>query len=88
MSHECPCGKWYATPEGVSMCQANRHGNGNDRYEHKYYFSHTLEIHINHTCAECGEKLTARRKEISCGDVEFEVLPHICAVDYPEGLEC
>jgi hypothetical protein len=62
------------------MCHANRHGNGKDSYPDKSLFAHTLDIQIDHECAECGEMLTSRRSDR--GDIiVFKMMPHRCQID-------
>jgi len=77
--YECTCGRVFASPIGVALCQNNRHGSGKNTLGDRIRFLTTLETEYSVTCAECGERLRARiyREQ---GSIKIDVLPHVCPI--------
>lgn len=84
VAHECSCGKFFNSPEGVAACQQNKHGSGKDAWNDRHKFRNTVEVEYEIQCAECGEKLRFRMIEVSGTWTMIDVLPHVCAVDEGE----
>lgn len=82
-AHECSCGRFYGSPEGVAACQNNRHGSGKDSLGGRIRFLTTLETEYSVFCAECGERLRSRVCKEQ-GNIKIDVMPHVCAVDGEE----
>ena len=83
---KCTCGKWYATVQGATMCQANRHGSGKQDWNSRFNFEAAVDFSLGAACSDCGENLSFEKVERGSA-VVLLVLPHVCQVDEPEVLE-
>lgn len=82
--HECSCGKFFNSPEGVAACQQNKHGSGKDAWNDRHKFCNTVEVEYEIQCAECGERLRFKMTRVTPLRTVIDVLPHVCAVDEGE----
>lgn len=78
--HECSCGRFYASPEGVAACRANGHGSGKDKFGDRLKFMQEVEHEYTAECAECGERLRFRVTRVTPLRTCITVVPHVCQI--------
>jgi hypothetical protein len=70
--------------EGVSLCQENKHGSKNDFWQDKHKFANEIETRITVVCDVCTQPIRARLRLCGSGNIEVNVLPHVCQIDPEE----
>jgi hypothetical protein len=82
---KCSCERTYETATGAALCEANKHGEGVDKYEDRARFTNVIETEIKAVCAECLMPLRSYIIRVSDNRIEVNVQPHVC--ELPEAEE-
>jgi hypothetical protein len=80
---KCSCERTYETATGAALCEANKHGEGVDKYGDSRKLVHTVETEIVVNCAECLRSLRSSIR-MTDGGFEIDVLPHVCELPEAE----
>ena len=79
----CNCGRYYKTPEEVTMCLAHNCGSLQIKWDAQHKSLNCFDIEVKNFCAECEFPLLTKMK-FKDGMVTLHTLPHVCAVPDPE----